>query len=86
MMPMMGGGFVLMLLFLCLVVAVPLLIVALIAGGGLTTLFKPWYRTRQPDDAPARTPKSSVVRKCTTCGRGVEANWNVCPFCGAALN
>ncbi len=74
-----------MLLLLCLVAAVPLLIVALIAGGGLAGLFKPRNPTRRLDEATPPIPQTGYVRKCTTCGRGLKADWDVCPSCGAAL-
>ena len=81
---MMGTGILVMLLFLLILIGIPLLITALIFRGGLGTLFKP----RSPSklsDRQSPTPEPGYVRKCPTCGRGVKADWNVCPSCGAAL-
>ncbi|MFV1858803.1 MAG: zinc ribbon domain-containing protein [Anaerolineales bacterium] len=82
---MIGAGLLVILLFLVVLIGVPLLIIALITRGGLAALFK----TRPPStqsDAPSPSADSGYVRKCPTCGRGVKADWNVCPSCGAALH
>lgn len=79
---MMGVGLLFMLLVGLLVIGVPVFIAALIAGGGLAKLFKP--QTPEPDHSPS-LQKTTVDRKCATCGRAVKSGWNICPSCGAAL-
>lgn len=79
---MMGVGLFFMLVVGLVVIGVPVLIVALIAGGGLPKLFKP--QTPEPDHSPS-LQKTTVDRKCPTCGRAVKSDWNICPACGAAL-
>lgn len=91
---MMGGGFLVMFFVLLILIGVPLLLVALITGGGLTTLFRSRPHKNPPSTSPpvqstsfrGETVEPNYVRKCPTCGRGVKADWNVCPSCGATLN
>ena len=73
-----------MLLIGLVVISVPLLVVALVAGGGLASLLKSRSQHVEPD-APLPSRETAYTRKCPTCGRGVKADWNVCPSCGAAL-
>jgi len=72
-----------MLLIGLVVIGVPLLIVALVAGG------LPGKLTSRPRQVGSEAPPPAYVpastRNCPTCGRGVKADWNVCPSCGAAL-
>jgi hypothetical protein len=82
---MIGIGFIIMLVMLLAVVGLPLLIIALVAGGGLAT-----FSRRLTDDRSASGPLTPAApspsnRRCPTCGRGVQAEWNVCPSCGAKL-
>ena len=71
-----------MLLVLLLVVGVPLLIVALVLGGRLA----PWSRPPAERNRPTAPPATaSSVRRCPTCERGVQPDWNVCPYCGKEL-
>jgi hypothetical protein len=79
---MMGIGLLFMLVIGLVVIGVPVLIAALIAGGGLPKLFKP--RTPEPDHSPS-LQKTTVDRKCPSCGRAAQPGWNICPACGAAL-
>lgn len=79
---MMGAGLLFMLVVGLVVIGVPVLIVALIAGGGLAKLFKP--QTPETDHSLS-LQKTTVDRKCPTCGRAVRLDWNTCPSCGAAL-
>ncbi len=76
---MMGVG----LLFM-VVIGVPLLVVVLVAGGGLASFLKPRPQNVEPE-APSPSREATYTGKCPTCGRGVKADWNVCPSCGAAL-
>jgi len=82
---MMGAGILFMLVIGLVVIGIPVLIAALIAGGGgLAALFKSQTRPAEPDHTPSfRAPAGA--RKCPTCGRAVQPDWNVCPSCGAAL-
>lgn len=81
---MMGVGLLFMLVMGLVVIGVPVLIVALIAGGGLAALFK--SQARRPESEHSQSPhKETIDRKCPTCGRAVQPDWNVCPSCGAAL-
>ncbi len=80
---MMGVGLLFMLLIGLVVIGVPLLIVALVAGG-LPGLLKSQPRQAGPQASPP-APVPASARHCPTCGRGVKADWNVCPSCGAAL-
>ncbi len=86
---MMGGGLVVMFFILLILIGIPLLIIALVMGGRLAALFRPRSRQTPPpaQSTPLRseTVEPNYVRKCPTCGRGVKANWNVCPSCGAPL-
>lgn len=89
-MMMFGGGLVIMLLFLLILIGVPLLIIVLVAGKGLMSRSQSQLRPNVPPPAPsaplrAGAAEVAYVRKCPTCGRGVKADWNVCPSCGAAL-
>ena len=70
---MMGGGVLIMLLALLLIVGLPLLIVALVVRG------RPPSKGGRP--ASPRRP----ARDCPACGRTVQPNWNVCPYCGKDL-
>ncbi|HLE74002.1 MAG TPA: zinc-ribbon domain-containing protein [Anaerolineales bacterium] len=81
---MMGVGLLFMLLIGLVVIGLPLLVVALVAGGGLASLLKPRPQNVEPE-APPLSHGTAYIRKCPTCGRGVKADWNVCPSCGAAL-
>lgn len=86
---MMGGGLVVMFFILLILIGIPLLFIALVMGGGLAAIFRP--RSRQTPPLVQSTPfrsemvEPNYMRKCPTCGRGVKADWNVCPSCGAAL-
>ena len=84
-MMMMGGGLVVIFLFLVVLIGIPLLVITLVTGGGLAALFR--SRPRQnPSNPPSQAPaEPAYVRKCPTCRRGVKADWNICPSCGAAL-
>ncbi len=84
MVPMFGVGLILVLFFLLLVVGVPLLILALVARGGSRT--SPAVRPPAASPGAPAAAASGYVGKCRTCGRGVKADWNVCPSCGAALS
>lgn len=92
-MMMFGGGLVIMFLVVLILIGIPLLIVALVTGGGLAALFrsKPRQNPNNPTPSTQSTPFTrepvdpTYVRKCPTCGRGVKADWNVCPSCGAAI-
>jgi len=91
-MMMFGGGLVIMLLFLLILIGVPLLIFVLVAGRGLASRPQSQPRSNPPDAPPASSApltgpsaETAYVGKCPTCGRGVKADWNVCPSCGAAL-
>jgi hypothetical protein len=79
---MMGIGLLFMLVIGLVGIGVPVLIAALIAGGGLPKLFRP--QTPEPDQSPS-LQKTTVDRKCPSCGRAVQPGWNLCPACGAAL-
>lgn len=82
---MMMGGVLLVGLFLLILIGIPLLLVALVTGGGLASLFRSRPNTNPPNTLPPATNTPAYVGKCPTCGRGVKADWNVCPSCGAAL-
>jgi len=81
---MMGVGLLVMLLFLLLLVGVPVLLIAWAARGGLKALSRPHSQTTA-SEAPQATSRPAEPRRCPTCGRPVQAGWNVCPSCGAAL-
>jgi hypothetical protein len=81
---MMGVGLLLMLLVGLVVIGLPLLVVAMVAGGGLASLLKPRPQNMKPE-APPPSDGAAYTKKCPTCNRGVKADWNVCPSCGAAL-
>ena len=83
---MMGVGFIFMLLFLLVLIGIPLLIFALVARGNRGTLFRSRPNPSPPDNSRPAPVEPTFVRKCPTCGRGVKADWNVCPSCGAALS
>nr|HID14127.1 zinc ribbon domain-containing protein [Anaerolineae bacterium] len=76
---MMGGGVLVILLGLLLIVGVPLLIIVLVAGGRFASRSQPLAEGGRP--APPRQP----TRDCPACGRGVQPDWNVCPYCGKDL-
>ncbi len=81
---MMGAGILFMVLIGLLLIGLPLLIVALVFGGGLASLLR--FRPQQLEQAPPLPSRETAyARKCPACGRGVKADWNVCPSCGAAL-
>ncbi|HLE16556.1 MAG TPA: zinc ribbon domain-containing protein [Anaerolineales bacterium] len=80
---MMGVGFLFMLVIGLIVIGAPLLIVALVAGW-LPGLLKSQSR-QKGRQAPPPSSASISVRNCPACGRGVQADWNACPSCGAAL-
>ena len=78
--PMMVGGGALVILFgLLLIVGVPLLIVFLVANSRLASSGRP------PSEGRGLAPPQRPARRCPTCGRGVEPDWTVCPYCGAEL-
>ncbi len=79
---MMGGGVLVMLFVLLLIVGVPLLIIALVVGGRFASRSRPSADGNRPT-APPATPLSA--RRCPTCGRTVQPDWNVCPHCGKEL-
>ncbi len=79
---MMGGGALVMLFVLLLIVGVPLLIMALVAGGRLASQSRPPAEGNRPTARPAT---ALSARRCSTCKRGVQPDWNVCPYCGAEL-
>ncbi len=78
----MGGGALVMLFILLLIVGVPLLAIVLLAGGRLASKSRPPAEGNRPT-APSATALSA--RRCPTCERGVQPDWNVCPTCGAEL-
>lgn len=90
---MFGSGLIIIFLVVLVLIGIPLLIIALATGGGLAALFRsqPRQNPANPSPPARSTPFTSdpvdpnYVRKCTTCGRGVKADWNVCPSCGATL-
>lgn len=89
---MFGSGLIIIFLVVLVLIGIPLLIIALATGGGLAALFRSQPRQNSTPPTPARstpftndTVDPNYVRKCTTCGRGVKADWNVCPSCGATL-
>jgi len=79
---MMGGGALVMLFVLLLIVGVPLLIIALVVGGRFASRSRPPAEGNRPTARPAT---ALSARRCPTCGRGVQPDWNVCPTCGAEL-
>ena len=79
---MMGGGALVMLFVLLLIVGVPLLAIALVAGGRLASQSRPPAERKRPTALPAT---ALSARRCPSCGRGVQPDWNVCPTCGAEL-
>ena len=83
---MMGAGFLIMLLILLAFAGIPLLIIALVAGGGLAALSR--RATGDQSTSGPVTPAAPPfpARRCPTCGRSVQADWNVCPSCGAELS
>ena len=82
---MMGAGFLFMVLIGLVIIGVPLLIIALVTGGGLAGLFKSQPpRETGPNPSPL-SHESANERKCSTCGRTVQPNWNTCPSCGVTL-
>ena len=83
---MMGVGFIFMLLFLVLLIGVPLLLIALVARGGRANLFRSRSNPSSYTNSSPTPVEPAYIRKCPTCGRGVKADWNVCPSCGAALS
>ena len=83
---MMGVGIIFMLLFLVLLIGVPLLLIALVARGGRANLFRSRSNPSSHTNSSPTPVEPAYIRKCPTCGRGVKADWNVCPSCGAALS
>jgi hypothetical protein len=81
---MMGVGLLMMLPFLLVLVGIPVLIIAWAARGGLQVLSKPRSQATG-SGAPPPSTGPAEVRRCPTCGRPLQAGWNVCPSCGAAL-
>lgn len=79
---MMGGGALVVLFILLLIVGVPLLAIALAAGGRLASQSRPPAEGNRPTVLSAT---ALSARRCPTCGRGVQPDWNVCPTCGAEL-
>jgi len=79
---MMGGGTLVMLFILLLIVGVPLLAMALVAGGRLASQSRPPAEGNRPTAPPAT---ALSARRCPTCERAVQLDWNVCPYCGAEL-
>ena len=82
---MMGVGFLVMLVILLVIVGIPLLIIALVASGGLAALSRRATGDRSVNGPIAPAAPPPPVRRCPTCGRGVQADWNVCPSCGTEL-
>lgn len=80
---MMGFGFLFMVLIGLVVIGVPLLIVALVAGWLPGWLRSPSQQSNSQAPLPSQAPV--VSRNCPACGRGVHADWKVCPSCGTAL-
>jgi len=76
---MMVAGLIVMLLVVLLVIGLPVLL----AGGGLAAALR--RRPSHPSAAPLPATPPAVARQCPACGREVRAEWQVCPFCGAAL-
>lgn len=82
---MMGGVLLVIFLLLVVLIGLPLLIVAMVTGGGLAALLRPRPQ-QKTNNMHLPTPiEPTYIAKCPTCGRGVKADWNVCPSCGAAL-
>lgn len=80
---MMGFGFLFMVIIGLVVIGVPLLIVALVAGRLPGLLRSPSQPANSQAPLPSQAPV--VARNCPACGRGVNADWKVCPSCGTAL-
>jgi hypothetical protein len=36
-------------------------------------------------DAPSSEPLASTISSCSNCGKPVQPDWKVCPFCGEKL-
>ena len=80
---MIGVGFIFMVLLLLVFIGTPLLIIALPAR-------KRSLSSRSGQNPPTNShlaPVESIyASQYPTCGRGVKADWNVCPSCGSAPN
>jgi len=74
-----GGG---MLLVMLLFLLVPLILIVLLAAGGYTL----W---RGVGTREAMTPEpqryAAAPKQCATCGRPLQDDWTLCPYCGAEI-
>lgn len=86
-----GGG---MLLVMLLFLLVPLILIVLLAAGGYTL----WRGTgtreattlRQAQDGTQDTASeprryATASRHCATCGRRLQDDWTLCPYCGTEI-
>jgi len=91
-----GGG---MLLVMLLFLLVPLILIGLLTAGGYTlwrgvgtreapTLRQPLRRTPEGPQDTASEPQryaATAPRHCATCGRRLQDDWTLCPYCGAEV-
>lgn len=82
---MMGPGFGYMFPFgwigMLLGLLVPVGLIVLLVVGGV------WIVTRlaKPSSPMNQSPVNAASRTCPNCGKLVQADWKVCPYCGSSL-
>jgi hypothetical protein len=69
----MGGFFGLLFMFLGLLIPVGLLALLIVGGVWLVR------------NISGTTTPSAPAKTCPDCGRPVEPDWQICPYCGASL-
>jgi hypothetical protein len=68
-------------LFMLLGLILPLAFLALLILGA-AWVFRQVSQSQGPVAGP---PPAPLGRTCAHCGRSVQADWQVCPYCGQAL-
>lgn len=85
---MFGGGVMLLfgLLFMLLVVGLPLLLIAAVVIGvwGSASRRNGSVYPKPVVDQPVEST-AHMIRSCTHCGQGLQAEWIHCPYCGATV-